>query len=215
VSRASDLAGLVAGGLVQARDQLNELDGFAGDGDLGLTAASAGAAIAGLLPDLTTAPVSELLQRIGRELSRSAPSTSGTLVAFGLLAAGRECAGPEPDYSAESLARILRVITTTISARGRSAAGDKTMVDALAPATAAAEAGAARGASAGAAARVAAAAASAGAAATAAMEPRHGRAAWLADRSAGHEDAGARAVAIVLSIVASGLEATPDQREKG
>jgi phosphoenolpyruvate---glycerone phosphotransferase subunit DhaL len=206
MNRASELAGIAATGLAQAKDQLNELDAFAGDGDLGLTAATASSAILELLPDVTSAPGSELLKRIGRELSRRAPSTSGTLVAFGLLAAGRECAAQEPAYDAASLARILRVITTTVGTRGKSAVGDKTMLDALEPACIAAEAAAEQGVSAAAAARAAAAAAAAGAAATEGMQPRHGRASWLTERSAGHEDAGARLVAITLSSIAAGLE---------
>jgi dihydroxyacetone kinase-like protein len=206
VSRASELAGIAATGIAEAKDQLNQLDGFAGDGDLGLTAATASSAILELLPGVTSAPASELLKRIGTELSRRAPSTSGTLVAFGLLAAGRESAAQEPAYDAASLARILRVITTTICTRGKSAVGDKTMVDALEPACTAAESAAAQGVSVAAAGRAAATAAATGAAATEGMQPRHGRASWLTERSAGHEDAGARLVAITLSSIASGLE---------
>lgn len=37
------------------------------------------------------------------------------------------------------------------------------------------------------------------------MTPRHGRAGWLAERSAGHEDAGARLVAVVLTSAAEHL----------
>jgi dihydroxyacetone kinase len=209
VSRASDLAALIAADLAQAKDQLNELDGYAGDGDLGLTVAAGCAAVLDLLPGLAAAPASELLRRIGLELSRRAPSTSGTLIAFGLIAAGRECAAAEPGYDTASLARILRVITTTIATRGKSAPGDKTMLDALEPAAAAAESAVgsvgpvvAAAASLPAAARAAADAAVAGAAATAAMSPRHGRASWLAERSAGHQDAGARAVALALGALA-------------
>jgi hypothetical protein len=34
------------------------------------------------------------------------------------------------------------------------------------------------------------------------MDPKHGRAGWLAERSAGHEDAGARLVAIAFTAAA-------------
>jgi dihydroxyacetone kinase len=201
VSRGRDLAAGIAAELAQAKDELNELDGYAGDGDLGLTVATACAAVLDLLQGLQDAPPSELLRRIGLELSRRAPSTSGTLVAFALIAAGRECAAAEPGYDTASLARILRSITTTIATRGKSAPGDKTMLDALDPAAAAAES-AAQAVSLPAAAQLVAATAAAGAAATASMAPRHGRASWLADRSAGHEDAGARAAALALGALA-------------
>jgi dihydroxyacetone kinase len=298
--RASDLAAGIATELAQAKDQLNELDGYAGDGDLGLTVAAGSAAVLDRLPALQDAPPSELLRSIGRELSRRAPSTSGTLVAFALVAAARDCATTEPRYDTASLARILRVITTTIATRGKSAPGDKTILDALEPATAAAaesaaaesaaaesaaaesaaaESAAAESAAASsaaeqdtplsavesaaggppvsavpqsgtplsaaqlnvdamnvtpralqrlrgdihgvtgrvpraeesasvqgklwaAAAQAVAAAADAGAAATAGMAPRHGRASWLAERSAGHEDAGARLAALALGALA-------------
>jgi dihydroxyacetone kinase len=197
VSRASELATAVAAGLAQVSAQLNELDSFAGDGDLGLTVATGCAAVLELLPGLATAPPGELMRRIGVELSTRAPSTAGTLAAFALIAAGRETTDREPAWDAGSLARILRVVTTTVGTRGRSAPGDKTMLDALEPAAAA---------------ESAAAAASAGAEGTSAMSPKHGRASWLAGRSAGHEGAGARAVAIVLALLAEALE--PDITRK-
>ena len=210
MSRASDLAAAIAADLAEAKDQLNELDGFAGDGDLGLTVAAGCALVLDLLPELTSAPASELLRRIGLELSRRAPSTSGTLVAFGLIAAGRECAASEPGYDTGSLARILRVMTTTIAGRGQSAAGDKTMVDALEPAAVSAESAVAQRTDLPTAAWAVSSAAAEGAAATVAMTPRHGRASWLAERSAGHEDAGARAVAIALRALAM---AVPEKEE--
>jgi dihydroxyacetone kinase-like protein len=212
VSRASELATAVAAGLAQVSAQLNELDSFAGDGDLGLTVGTGCAAVLELLPGLATAPPGELMRRIGVELSTRAPSTAGTLAAFALIAAGRETTDREPAWDAGSLARILRVVTTTVGTRGRSAPGDKTMLDALEPAAAAAESAAAAGVPLVAAAESAAAAASAGAEGTSAMSPKHGRASWLAGRSVGHEDAGARAVAIVLALLAEALE--PDITRK-
>jgi hypothetical protein len=41
-----------------------------------------------------------------------------------------------------------------------------------------------------------------GAKGTARMTPRFGRAAWLPERSAGHEDGGARLIAIILDVAA-------------
>jgi dihydroxyacetone kinase len=74
------------------------------------------------------------------------------------------------------------------------------MLDALMPAAAAANEPAATTAAALAAAATA---ADAGAAATTTMTARFGRASWLAERSAGHEDAGARLVAIMLAAAAA------------
>jgi dihydroxyacetone kinase-like protein len=76
------------------------------------------------------------------------------------------------------------------------------MLDALSPAVSAARELARSGGSLSRALEVAAQAADTGATATATMVPRFGRAAWLAERSAGHEDAGARLVAIILDCAA-------------
>jgi hypothetical protein len=72
--------------------------------------------------------------------------------------------------------------------RGRCREGERTVVDAMAPA--------ARALANGGDLAAAAAAAAAGAAATATLQPRHGRAALAPERVRGHEDAGARAAAV-------------------
>jgi dihydroxyacetone kinase-like protein len=77
------------------------------------------------------------------------------------------------------------------------------MLDALAPAAEAAATATALDASVPAALRAAAAAADEGAAATAAMRATTGRAGWLAERSQGSEDAGARLVALALASAAA------------
>src|SRR5206468_2736974 len=144
------------------------------------------------------------LKRCGSELARKAPSTAGTLVATGFLRAGRVAADPASDGVA-ALTRALEAAQQGIEERGKAAPGDKTMLDALAPAVAAL-----REASgetlAGALARASAAAA-AGAAATAGLRAKVGRAGWLADRSEGSEDAGAHLVATALAAAARAVAA--------
>ncbi|MBI3751337.1 MAG: DAK2 domain-containing protein [Chloroflexi bacterium] len=183
----------VARDLATHRDELNRLDGVAGDGDLGLTAATAAAALLELAPSLDSMPEEEAIRRCGRELATRAPSTGGTLLAFALMAAGKAEVGSEARPTARAAA-YLRAAADTIAARGKAAPGDRTMLDALLPAVEALERGATL--------REAADAAAAGAAATAAMEPTVGRAAWLADRARGHEDAGARLIAMAFEAAA-------------
>jgi dihydroxyacetone kinase-like protein len=76
------------------------------------------------------------------------------------------------------------------------------MLDALRPAADALGRAADAGLEASVASRVAAEAAEAGAVATASMAAKVGRAGWLADRAAGHEDAGARLIALVVLAAA-------------
>jgi dihydroxyacetone kinase-like protein len=189
----------VAEKVADRADELNRLDAQAGDGDLGVTATNASKAIVALLPSLCGKELPEILRDCGMAISREAPSTAGTLIATGLLGASR-AAADSSSSGAETLARLLEASQAAIAARGKAELGSKTMLDALAPAAAAANKVANEGGTASQALRAAADAAEKGAAATATMAPRFGRAAWLADRSAGHEDAGARLIAIILAV---------------
>jgi len=174
-------------------DELNRLDAVAGDGDLGVTMATAASAVHALLPDLKGKPPPEVLRACSLTVAREAPSTAGTLVASGLLRAATvwPTTGATPRVGA-----VLRAAASGIAERGKAEVGSKTMLDALVPAAEAAEQA---GDDTSAALAAAAAAADAGASATKDMTPRFGRAGWLAERSAGHEDAGARLIAILLA----------------
>jgi dihydroxyacetone kinase len=203
----ADLVVAVATGLLEHRDELNRLDGFAGDGDLGLTVSTACKALLELAPELTAMPEAEALRKAGLELARKAPSTGGTLLAFALMAAGKAdvAADAEPLTRA---AAYLAAAAASIAQRGQVGLGDRTMLDALGPAADAVRRAAEGGAAGPVAARDAAAAADAGAKATATMAAKVGRAGWLAERAAGHEDAGARLIALAFAAWATHLQGT-------
>jgi dihydroxyacetone kinase len=181
---------------------LNVLDGQAGDGDLGVTMTLAADAVTESLEQLETDDVAEVLRAVGIAIARKAPSTAGTLVATGLMQAGR-AAADDAGGDAPRLALLLGAASEAIAERGSAQRGDKTMIDALAPAAEAASEAAERGLDLAATLAAAADAAEQGARATTAMTPRHGRAGWLADRSAGLEDGGARLIAIILSAASA------------
>jgi len=191
----------VATQLLETRDELNRLDGVAGDGDLGLTATNASRALIELAPSLAELPEADAIRRCGTEIARKAPSTGGTLIAFALMAATKAEVAPDAT-AAQRIAGYLDAAAGSIAQRGQVTAGDRTMLDALAPAADAARRAAATGGNPSNLAREAASAAAAGAAATATMAAKVGRAGWLADRAAGHEDAGARLVAMAFAAAA-------------
>ena len=83
--------------------------------------------------------------------------------------------------------------------------GDKTLVDALAPAVVAFEAGLSSGEGERAAWAAAARAATAGRDATIPLVARKGRASYLGERSAGHQDPGATSMALLLAAAATTL----------
>jgi dihydroxyacetone kinase-like protein len=97
-----------------------------------------------------------------------------------------------------------------VIARGKAAAGDKTMIDALTPACEALDGALAGGEGLVAALSAAAAAADAGRDATTPMLARKGRASYLGERSIGHQDPGATSSALLvgaLAVAAGGGEA--------
>jgi len=199
----------VATALADARDELNRLDGIAGDGDLGLTASRAAEALLELAPTIDDMDAGAAAKALGMTLARRAPSTGGTLIAFACLAAAKADLPPE-GRPLELVAALLEAARTEMATRGKVAVGDRTMLDALAPAVDAFRRAVERGESAASAVRASADAADQGAVATAGMEATTGRAGWLADRARGHEDAGARLVAVVFAAAAEAVEAAVD-----
>jgi dihydroxyacetone kinase len=191
----------VATELLDHRDELNRLDGVAGDGDLGLTVTTAARALIELAPELASMLEAEALRKCGMELARKAPSTGGTLIAFAFMGAAK--AEVSPDASALTrAAAYVDAAATTIATRGQVDVGDRTMLDALRPAADALRDAVVRGDKPSLAARAAADMAGAGAIRTASMAAKVGRAGWLADRAAGNEDAGARLIALAFAAAA-------------
>ena len=98
----------------------------------------------------------------------------------------------------EDVVAMLRAAAEGIKERGHSDLGDKTLLDALVPATDALEKGIAAGDGAASALGRAAAVARERADATTTMQARRGRASYTGERSIGSPDPGAVAIAVIL-----------------
>lgn len=174
--------------LIAAEADLNALDAKSGDGDTGSTLASAARALAGALDRLPLADPTQLYRAIGMELSQTMGGSSGVLLAIFFAAAGDASASGKNWIGAlaAGLDRVMQV--------GGAKPGDRTMIDALAPALAALPQGVA----------AAAQAARGGANDTAGMvRAKAGRASYLsADRLAGFNDPGAEGVARLFEDLA-------------
>ena len=176
--------------LIAAEADLNALDAKTGDGDTGSTLATAARALSAALDRLPLADPTQLYRAVGMELSQTMGGSSGVLLAIFFAAAGDASASGKNWIGAlaAGLARVMQV--------GGASPGDRTMIDALAPALAALPQGVA----------AAATAARAGANATAAMtRAKAGRASYIsADRLAGFNDPGAEGVARLFEDLARG-----------
>ncbi|MGQ9555594.1 MAG: DAK2 domain-containing protein [Anaerolineae bacterium] len=182
-------------------ERLRELDAASGDGDLGVTMTIGWNAVRAALPGLTQDDIGMLLAQAGMSFNKAAASTFGVLLATALMRGGRELKG----LKELGLAEVIKGFEGAfqgVRERGKASVGDKTMLDALAPAIEALKEAAARGESLASAMDAAAKAAEAGAAQTAGLIPKFGRAAWLGQRAAEVQDPGATAVALMLRSLA-------------
>ncbi|MBV9785368.1 MAG: dihydroxyacetone kinase subunit DhaK [Acidisphaera sp.] len=180
---------------------LTALDSHAGDGDLGISMVRGAAAIRAM-PDEAWRHAGTALASMGNAVRRAIAGSSGPFYATALLRAGRELgpAGAPGDW-----ARAFAAAVGSVAALGGAKPGDRTMLDALEPASEAFSTALRANATLREAWARAIAAAEDGTAATAAMRPRVGRAAYLGDRAIGAPDAGATAVLVWMKAVGAAL----------
>jgi dihydroxyacetone kinase-like protein len=183
------------------KDHLTALDSAIGDADHGINMDRGMSAVAS--GDLTGTP-GELLKRTGMTLVGTVGGASGPLygTVFLRMAAA---AGTAPSIDERQFAAMLRAGLDGMAARGKAVAGDKTMYDALAPATDALDAALAAGRPWKEALAEAVQAAERGRDATIPLVARKGRASYLGDRSAGHQDPGATSATLLLTAALSTL----------
>lgn len=188
----------IAAALETAEPQLTDLDARAGDGDFGATMVRAAEALRALAKEAL--PAHALLAATADRLRRAIAGSSGPFYVTALVRASRRL---PVSPSAVDWGRAFEDAVDAITELGGARPGDRTMIDALAPAANAVLRLAQNGAPLGDILQAAASAAEAGVQATTAMKPRLGRASYLGDRAVGVPDAGATAVAIWLRALAN------------
>jgi phosphoenolpyruvate---glycerone phosphotransferase subunit DhaL len=190
-----------AGTAIEAqRDHLTQLDAAIGDADHGINLARGFSAIAVALDQSATPTPGSVLILAGSTLISKVGGASGPLYGMALRQAGKSL-GDTADASLPELAGSLEAALAGVQKLGAAREGEKTMVDALAPAVAALQKAISEGADPAAALSAAAAAAASGAQATISMQALKGRASYLGPRSVGHEDPGAASTAIILAAL--------------
>jgi dihydroxyacetone kinase-like protein len=183
-------------------DRLSQLDAAIGDGDHGSNMRRGFDAVRTALsePDDAALP-GALLVLSGKTLISVIGGASGALFGLGLRRAGGSL-GDAERFDGADLADALDAAVGGIVELGEARLGDKTMLDALMPASAALREAIDAGRPLGYAVAAAADAARAGADATAEMRARKGRASYLGDRSLGHQDPSANSAAILIAALA-------------
>jgi dihydroxyacetone kinase-like protein len=181
--------------VIEHADELTNLDQAIGDGDHGLNMKRGFEAVLATLPALADKSMPEMLKAIGMTLVMKVGGASGPLVGTFFMELGK--ALPEEPTRADLVAATDKAIDA-VKARGRSEAGQKTLLDVLVPVQAIFAAG-------GDAAAIAAEAAEA-AERTTPMLAIRGRASFLGERSIGHMDPGSRSASLLIGAAVATLE---------
>ena len=202
---ASDAAAWVracARVLAANRNYLTALDAAIGDADHGTNMERGfGAAVEKLDEAPAGNDTGAVFRLTGMALLSTVGGASGPLYGTFFVRMGKACES-KADLSLADWADALDAGVEGVVFRGRAQAGDKTMVDALLPARDALRDAAAAGAELASGLAAAAAAAEEGMRATTPLVAKKGRASYLGERSAGHQDPGATSAYLLLKAAA-------------
>jgi dihydroxyacetone kinase-like protein len=189
------------------RDYLTQLDAAIGDADHGINMDRGFAAAASALEASDEATPGALLVQTGTTLMFRVGGAAGPLYGTSF----REAGGALEDVGTFGMGELIVALRSGlegIQSLGAAVEGDKTIVDAWAPAVAAMERGARAKSSAREVLRSGRLAAEAGATATTPMQARKGRASYLGPRSVGHQDPGATSTALLFTALERAVEAS-------
>ena len=188
----------VASRVIDHTSELTELDRTIGDGDHGLNMKRGFEEVLSNLDGITAQPLPAALKTVGMSLVMKVGGASGPLYGTLFMTLGKELAAEGIDDAA--FASALGAAIEAVKRRGKSKAGQKTMLDVLVPVHAALAQGG--DADLDAIRRAAAEAAEA----TIPMLAIKGRASFLGERSIGHMDPGARSSALMIDAVCEVME---------
>lgn len=185
----------LAGSVIEHADELTSLDQAIGDGDHGLNMKRGFEAVLAALPGLADKSLPEMLKAIGMTLVMKVGGASGPLIGTFFMELGK--ALPEQPGRADLVIATEKAIEA-VKARGRSEAGQKTLLDVLVPVHAVL-AGGGDG-------KAIAAEAAQAADRTTPMLAIRGRASFLGERSIGHMDPGSRSASLLIAAAIETLE---------
>jgi phosphoenolpyruvate---glycerone phosphotransferase subunit DhaL len=194
----------MAAAMEENRRRLTKLDSEIGDGDHGNNMHRGFQAALERLEGADPSTPADVRTAVSMALISKVGGAAGPLYGTAFLRASTALGGNE-EVSAEDAAGAIEAALGGIQQRGKAEVGDKTIVDALEPATEAAKEAAGEGTVAGVF-RAAAGAAEEGAESTIPMTARRGRASYLGARAQGHQDPGATSTYLLLDAAARTLE---------
>jgi phosphoenolpyruvate---glycerone phosphotransferase subunit DhaL len=184
------------------KEYLTQLDAAVGDADHGINMTRGMTAVLGKLDEAGDQDIGALLKTVGMTLVSTVGGAGGPLYGTLFLQMGTALTGKD-ELGPDDWAAALDAGIKGVQARGKAEPGDKTMLDALLPGLEAFKAATGDGASFEDALARSAEAAEQGMKDTIPLVAKKGRASYLGERSAGHQDPGATSSQLLLADAAA------------
>jgi dihydroxyacetone kinase-like protein len=186
-----------AGIVAENQTYLTELDSAIGDADHGINMDRGFKAVMQKMPEMADKDIGTVFKTVGMTLLSTVGGAGGPLYGTIFLQAGMKSAG-KMELTLEDWTTMLDAAVSGVVMRGKAELGDKTMVDALTPAVHALKQAVKEGLDINTALRKSTDAAKQGMEKTIPLVARKGRASYLGERSAGHQDPGATSSYLLL-----------------
>lgn len=183
--------------VAENKEYLTGLDSAIGDADHGINMDRGMRAAVAKMDGLAKGDIGTLLRTVGMTLVSTVGGAGGPLYGTLFMQMGVATKG-KSEMTLADWADAVEAALQGVQARGKAEPGDKTMIDALAPAAEALRSAVGGGADLGAGLQGSADAAREGMEATTPLVARKGRASYLGERSAGHQDPGATSTYLLL-----------------
>lgn len=180
--------------------ELNDLDSLIGDGDHGSSIHRGFEAVQVMINQRIFSSVGELFTQVGKVLLFDIGGAIGPLLGSFFTAAGKQ-AGEITETDLPTWAEMFTAGVTHVQSIGKAQLGDKTILDALLPASDTFQKASTMGKPMILAFQEAAASARQGADQTEGMVAKFGRAKFLGSRAIGHQDPGANSMALMLAAM--------------
>jgi phosphoenolpyruvate---glycerone phosphotransferase subunit DhaL len=190
--------------LAENKDYLTQLDSAIGDADHGANMDRGFKAVLAKKVDFQGKDIATVFKTVAMTLISTVGGASGPLYGTFFLQAALATPG-KSSVSPEEFGALLEKGVNGVIQRGKAAPGDKTMIDAMQPAVAAYQKAVQGGESVAAALSKAVETSHEGMKATIPLVAKKGRASYLGDRSAGHQDPGATSSALLFQAAAEAL----------
>jgi dihydroxyacetone kinase-like protein len=180
---------------------LTDLDRAIGDADHGANMDRGFKAVMNKIPEISDKDIGTICKTVGMTLISTVGGAGGPLYGTFFLQAGMKTAG-KMELNLADWTEALEAALSGVIMRGKAELGDKTMVDALTPAVAALKQSISENQPINKALELSAEAAKQGMEGTTPLVARKGRASYLGERSAGHQDPGATSSYLILKTAA-------------